>query len=63
LEWRRRWYWRVSDSCSRVLACLRWRIGSQFVGHPFREVGRDAIFDPIRFEPRFVALLKKMGFK
>jgi hypothetical protein len=26
-------------------------------------IGRDAIFDSIRSEPRFVALLKKMGFK
>jgi len=26
-------------------------------------IGRDAIFDPIRSEPRFVALMKKMGFK
>ena len=25
-------------------------------------IGRDAIFDPIRSEPRFVTLLKKMGF-
>ena len=24
-------------------------------------IGRDAIFDPIRSEPRFVALVKKMG--
>jgi len=26
-------------------------------------IGRDAIFDPIRTEPRFVALQRKMGFK
>jgi hypothetical protein len=26
-------------------------------------IGRDAIFDPIRTEPRFVALLNKMGVK
>jgi hypothetical protein len=26
-------------------------------------IGRDANFDSIRSEPRFVALLKKMGFK
>ena len=25
-EWRRRWYWRGSDSCSRVLACRLWRL-------------------------------------